>query len=86
MTTRVRWKLHNAGFTALRNSPEVIADLEKRAERIASAAGDGMETRPAETGRGRHGRARVAVVTATSDARRRQAKDSALTRSVDAGR
>lgn len=83
MTT---WKLHNRGFVALRNSPEVIADLQSRAERIADSAGEGFETRPAETNRSVKGRARVAVVTASFKAMHAQATDSALTRAIDAGR
>lgn len=82
----VRWKINNAAFVALRNSPGVIADLKRRAEAIADRAGEGIETRPAETRGGRTGRARVAVVTASYTGRRRQAEDSALTRAIDAGR
>jgi hypothetical protein len=38
-----RIKLNLAGFRKLRRSPEVAADLEKRARRIADAAGPGHE-------------------------------------------
>jgi len=75
--------LNNKGMAELRNSPGVISDLERRANHIAAAAGAGMETRPAEKGRQR---ARVAVVTATAEAARREATGRALTRAIDAGR
>ncbi len=74
--------INREGIKELLNAPGVVKDLEARAERIAEAAGPGMETRPSETAR----RARVAVITATPDAARREAKERALTRALDAGR
>ena len=83
----MRVKLNIKGFVELRNSPAVVADLQARARRIAAAAGDGMEVKPAETNhRFPKGRARVAVVTGTYDAMRREAKTRDLTRAIDAGR
>lgn len=76
-------KLNAQALREIRNSPEVVAELEARAQRIAAAAGDGMEVKPTETGKNR---ARVAVVTATPSAMYREAKDRALTRALDAGR
>jgi hypothetical protein len=67
----------------LRNSQEVVADLERRAQRIANAAGPGMETRPSETG-GR--RARVAVITGTFEARLEQSRSRTLEGALGAGR
>ncbi len=81
MSTRV--KLNIAGFRALRNSPAVVAELERRAKAIAEAAGPGMETRPAETG---GNRARVAVVTSSFEAMLAEAHHRTLTRAVGAGR
>jgi hypothetical protein len=81
---RIKW--HMRGFVQLRNAPGVVADLQARAQRIAEAAGEGVATRPAETHYGRQGRARAAVVTETYDAMRSQAKDSTLSRAIDAGR
>jgi hypothetical protein len=57
-------------------------DLKKRAERIAAAAGDGMES-SVVIGRTR---ARASVITATHAARRAEARDASLTRAIDAGR
>jgi hypothetical protein len=58
------------------------ADLLRRAQRIAEAAGPGMEV---NTNIG-PSRARASVVTATSAAMRAEASDRALTRAIDAGR
>jgi len=80
-------KLFNKGFVELRNSPGVVADIERRAAAIADAAGEGFAVRPAETNLSfPHGRARVAVVTETFDAMYAEATDRTLTRSIDAGR
>ena len=57
-------------------------DLKKRADRIAAAAGDGMES-SVVIGRTR---ARASVITATHAARRAEARDASLTRAIDAGR
>lgn len=78
-----KFKANRAGFIALRNSSEVMADLGSRASRIAAAAGEGMEVRGPERGRQR---ARAAVLTATFPAMHREATDRALTRALEAGR
>ena len=57
-------------------------DLKKRADRIAAAAGDGMES-SVVIGRTR---ARASVITATHAARRAEARNASLTRAIDAGR
>lgn len=75
-------KLNPKGVEALLKSQGVQADLRRRTEAIAAAAGDGMEP-VVEVGRNR---ARGVVITATYEARRRQAKDRALTRAIDSGR
>lgn len=77
---RIKWK--NKGFRQLRKSNEVLEELEKRAERIADAAGSGVETSPFM---GRN-RARVSVITVTEEARRANAEQNTLLRAVDAGR
>lgn len=78
----VRIELNVAGVGELLRSPEVLADLERRAQAVASAAGPGMEA-SAQVG---STRARASVITADLDAMRAEATDRALTRAVDAGR
>lgn len=63
-------------------SPAVLADLEARARRIAAAAGPGHKV-DSEVGTKR---ARAAVITETTEARRAEAKARTLTRAIDAGR
>lgn len=75
-------KLNRRGMAELLKSSGVLADLERRANRIATAAGDGHVVR-AEIGRTR---ARAVVITATSEAIRAEATERNLTRSFDAGR
>lgn len=77
---RIKW--NNKAFKELRKSDEVMRELETRAERIADAAGPGVETSPFE---GRN-RGRVSVITATAEARRRNAEANTLVRAIDAGR
>ncbi len=75
-----RWR--RAGIRELLKSPMVQRDLRARAQRIANAAGPGMEVRT-DVGRNR---ARAAVVTADVDAMLAEATDRKLTRAIDAGR
>lgn len=82
MAQTVRIVLNRQGVRDLLRSHEVSADLERRAKRIANAAGDGMEVE-ATTGRNR---ARVSVRTATTEAILAEAKERTLTKSLDAGR
>ena len=83
----LRIKLYNKGMVELRNSPGVVAELERRASAIAASAGEGVATRPAETDFSfPSGRARVAVVTETFDAMYAEATNRTLTRALDAGR
>lgn len=81
--TRIKWR--RAGFPELRNEPGVLEDLQTRADAIADAAGDGYESRPAEPGEGKKGRARAAVLTGTAEARVDNARNQTLLRSIDAG-
>lgn len=75
-------RINPAGIRELLRSSNVRNDLERRAGRIATMAGPGMETR-AETG---PHRARAAVITATFPARYAEANRRSLTRAIDAGR
>lgn len=75
--------LNGKGFVELLQSPEVQADLKRRADAIAAAAGDGMV---ADLVRLTSKRSRVTVRTATPAAKRAEAVDRKLTRAIDAGR
>jgi hypothetical protein len=78
----IKVKLNRAGARALLKHPGVVADLANRGERIARAAGPGMES---DTHIGR-ARARATVRTATNEARRAEASGRRLTAAIDAGR
>ena len=84
MASGVRVQLNRAGAKAILQSPEVVADLEERASRIAAAAGGApdfeVDSRIGTT------RARVSVRTATAEGRRAEAEDRVLSSAVDAGR
>jgi hypothetical protein len=71
-----------AAIGKLLESPEVRADLKRRTDRIAAAAGQGFEA-SVEVGRNR---ARGSVITATPEARSAEARDHVLLRALDAGR
>lgn len=75
-------RLELTGVDDLLKSPEVLADLRRRANAIAAAAGEGHEVDVRVGAR----RARASVRTATFDAMRAEAKDRTLTRALDAGR
>ncbi|MDO8308565.1 MAG: hypothetical protein Q7V58_09470 [Actinomycetota bacterium] len=79
---KVTVRLHRARVRELLKSPEVLADLTRRAEAIAAAAGEGCEVDSA-VGRTR---ARASVRTATPEAVRAEARDKILTRAIGAGR
>lgn len=76
-------ELNLKGFNALRSTPEVMADLQARADRIAAAAGEGMVAEQVYVGKDR---ARVAVYTDTIEAKKAEAEDRALTIAIEAGR
>lgn len=82
MSVGVRVRMNRAGVRQLLRSPEVVADLERRARAIAEAAGDGHEI---DSSVGRN-RARVEVRTDTPAAKAREAKHRTLTASIDAAR
>lgn len=75
-------KLNRAGAAELLRSPEVAADLARRARTIAAAAGEGMEVQ-SFTGRAR---VRATVRTGTMAARRAEAEHRVLSSAIDAGR
>lgn len=76
MPIRFKWNLK--GFSEVRNSPAVLDRLDREASARADRAGAGYETRGPESG-SRRGRA--AVVTATPEARRAEARNHNLARS-----
>ena len=69
-------KLNSAGMREMLKSAGVMDDLTARAQRVAQAAGPGMEA-SAVTGKTR---ARASVITATTEARYNEASSKALTR------
>jgi tRNA A37 threonylcarbamoyltransferase TsaD len=74
--------LRKANIGALLKSARVQAELKARADRIAAAAGPGMEA----SVRVGVNRARASVFTATEEARDAEARRRSLTRALDAGR
>lgn len=80
--TTVKIELNSAAVRSILTSGEVQADLAARAQRIAAAAGPGME---ASSSVGAN-RARASVIAATFEARHAEATRRALTSAIDAGR
>ncbi len=80
--TVVKIEFKQAVFAALAKGAAILADLTRRGEAIAVAAGDGFEARPS-IGRTR---ARVVVITTTPEAMIAEASDKALTSAIGAGR
>lgn len=74
--------LNRAGMRTLLRSPEVAADLTRRAQAIAAAAGLGHRV---EVTYGTN-RVRVAVITDSFEAMHDEATQRTLTRALDAGR
>lgn len=79
---RIRWELNKPGVAALLRSPGVKADLQRRADRIALAAGAGVVGYVWEG----FDRSRARVFTASEEADYRQARYRTLSRAIDAGR
>lgn len=82
MAEKIRIEINSASIQALLKSSEVQELLEAKAQRIAAAAGEGMEA----SSRIGATRARASVITATTAARKAEAVDRALTAAIDAGR
>lgn len=79
---KIRIDINDAGIRDLLKSDSVRALLKAKADRIAAAAGPGMEA-TSWTGRTR---ARASVITATAKARKAEATNRSLTKALDAGR
>ena len=78
-----RLEINDAAALALLKSPEVMADLKRRGDAIARAAGDGVfDVTESYTPT----RARVSVGTGDHAARKSEASKRSLTSALDAGR
>lgn len=79
----VKIKFNLKAFDQLRTAPGVDADVARRAERVAAAAGDGYEVLPAQQGRKR---ARRLVAPVTRAAKRDNETNNTLIRALGAGK
>lgn len=75
-------KFKKGAIGQLLKGPEALADVRRRAQRVAAQAGPGMEV-DARIGRTR---ARASVITATTEARVNEATKRSLTNALGAGR
>mgnify|MGYP003475441546 CR=1 FL=1 len=82
---KVRVEFKRGVFREVRTSQKVLAELEKRADRIAAAAGSGYEAGDAYVTGGR-GRGRTSVYPTTFKTRRDNARRQTLLKSLDAGK
>lgn len=83
MSDDLQVEISDAAAIALLKSPEIVAELERRAQAIAAAAGAGtFEVTSTMTPT----RARVSVGTADRAARHSEATTRSLTSALDAGR
>lgn len=80
---KIEW--NEAGFVALLTSGGVRADVERRANAVAAAAGDGFEAHVYVGGYG-GGRVIGSVWTVSMAGSLAEAEDKALSTAVDAGR
>ena len=83
-STRItKWKFHvQKGYYPLMRQGAIMAALEDLGADIAARAGDGVEVE-SEASSGKRGTPRVAVFTATAEARKNEAVDRSLTRALD---
>lgn len=79
----MRIEIDDAGVRELLKSRAVQDDLARRGQRIANAAGDGFAVERGTRGKTR---TRVFVQAETAKARRAEATNRALSKSLDAGR
>ena len=81
-------KLNSAGVRQLLHEPGVVADLKARADRVALAAGAGLDNPEgmAVIEAGDDKRARFIVLTQTAEAMSAEASDRRLTRAIDMAR
>lgn len=86
MTVRIKW--NRTAFPEIRTSPEVLAELGRRTEAIAAAAGPEFETRAPQAQRGKKSglRGRAIVITGTPAAAKAEAEDHVLLKALGAGR
>lgn len=82
MGKRIRIEVVSEGARAVLQSPGVLADMQRRADNIAAAAGPGVRASSWVGFDRAHGRA----LTVTPEADRAEAEDRALSRAIDAGR
>lgn len=82
MSRKSKIKLHSKGFHELLTSDEAKRDVLGRAQKVATAAGDGFEAHQSPS----KNRARAVVVTVSHKARRKQSKDNVLQRALNSGR
>jgi hypothetical protein len=75
--------LDEASIRKLLNAPQIRAEVRRRAQLIANAAGGAPDFIVVE---GTTDRARATAVTATRKGKRLESEDRALTRAIDAGR
>jgi hypothetical protein len=81
-TKITRWEFHvRSGYYPFMRQGAVLAALEDAGEAIAARAGDGVEVESDASSGGR-GTPRVAVFTATAEAKKNEAVDRSLTRSL----
>ena len=83
MAVTIKWNFE--GFRQLRTDPAVMADLHRRAEAVAAAAGEGFEAKEPEVTGGRV-RGRAAVVSMTRAAAKAEAEHHALLGALGAAR
>ena len=81
MATRLVF--NRKAFRQILTDPGVVADMQRRAEAIAEAAGEGYVAAVTENP---HTRARAAVIAASPEAAADNAANNTLLRSLDAGR
>lgn len=82
---KIKWK--PKGFYRLRSEPGVVAELERRAAKIAARANsmggtDGYKTSSVQGRRRPQGRWRTTVITANAEAMRDNAENNTLTRAL----
>lgn len=75
------FKLNRKGFQQLRKNAAAAAELERRAQKVAEAAGPGFEARVSP---GKN-RARVVVVPTTDEAKQANVDSYAVLRGLSAG-
>lgn len=86
MATKVRIVFNSAGFAQVLQLPALRADIERRTNAIAAAAGDGMEAEVIDANYGGSPRPIGIVSTGTYEARKAEAEGKALSKGIDAGR